>query len=91
MKSYRKYDWPALLEEFEHSGLTQAEFCLNKDINSKYFSQKRKAGKTPKDTRFTKVQVQASSEITLEVGRCKIRCANHLSLAAIANLVHHLA
>ena len=91
MKSYRKYNWPALLEEFEQSGLTQAQFCQNKNINPKYFSQKRKAAKTPKDTGFAKVQVQAPSGITLEVGRCKIRCANHLSLVAIADLVHHLA
>lgn len=35
MKSYRKYDWPALLKEFEQSGLTQAQFCLNKHINPK--------------------------------------------------------
>lgn len=91
MTSYRKYDWPVLLEEFEQSGLTQAQFCLNKDINPKYFSQKRKASKAPKDSGFVKAQVQAPSGIILEVGRCKIRCANHLSLVAIADLVHHLA
>ena len=91
MKSYRKYNWPALLEEFEQSDLTQAQFCLNKDINPKYFSQKRKAAKAPKDTGFTKVQVQAPSDITLEVGRCKVRCAHTLSFAAIVELVHRLA
>ena len=91
MKSYRKYDWPVLLEEFEQSGLTQAQFCLNKDINPKYFSQKRKAAKTPKDTGFTQVQLQAPCDITLEVGRCKIRCAQPLSLTAIVELVHRLA
>lgn len=91
MKSYRKYDWPNLLKEFEQSDLTQTQFCLNKDINPKYFSQKRKAAKAPEDTGFAKVNVQAPSSIILEVGRCKIRCANHLSLAAIADLVHHLA
>jgi len=91
MNSYRKYDWPSLLDEFEQSGLTQTQFCLNKDINPKYFSQKRKLAKAPKDTGFAKVNVQVPSNITLEVGRCKIRCANHLSLVAIADLVHHLA
>ena len=91
MQSYRKYDWPVLLEEFERSGLTQAQFCLNKDINPKYFSQKRKAAKAPKNTGFTQVQVQAPSDIILEVGRCKIHCPQPLSLAAIVELVHRLA
>ena len=91
MKSYRKYDWAALLAEFEHSGLTQTQFCLNKDINPKYFSQKRKAAQAPEDTGFTQVNLQAPSGITLEVGRCKIRCADTLSLSAIADLVHRLA
>jgi len=67
MKSYRKYDWPALLKEFAQSGLTQTQFCLNKDINPKYFSQKRKGSKAPEDTGFTKVNVQAPSGIILEV------------------------
>ena len=91
MRSYRKYDWPVLFEEFEQSGLTQTQFCLNKDIDPTYFSQKRKAAKVPTDTGFTKVSVQAPAGITLEVGRCKIQCANHLSLAALADLVHRLA
>lgn len=50
MKSYRKYDWPTLVAEFEQSGLTQNQFCLNKDINPKYYPQKRIAVHTPVDS-----------------------------------------
>ena len=91
MKSYRKYDWPALLEEFEQSGLTQAQFCLDKGINPNYFSQKRKAANTSTDTGFTKVTVETPTSISLEVGRCKIHCTQPLSLTAIVELVHRLA
>jgi len=91
MKSYRKYDWPALLEEFEQSGLTQVQFCLKKNLNPKYFSQKRKAATASTDTAFTKVSVETPTGMTLQVGRCKIHCTHTLSLAAIVELVHHLA
>jgi len=30
MSNRRKYDWPALLQEFAESGLTQAQFCQTK-------------------------------------------------------------
>ena len=91
MKSYRKYNWPALLEEFERSGLTQAQFCLDKNINPKYFSQKRKAATASTQTSFTQVTVETPKGMTLEVGRCKIHCTDTLSLAAIVELVHRLA
>jgi len=42
MKKYRtKSDWLALINEYEQSGLTQAEFCAQRGLNAKYFSLRR--------------------------------------------------
>ncbi len=37
-----KQDWQTLFNEHEQSGLTATAFCLERDINSKYFSLRRK-------------------------------------------------
>ena len=93
MREYRKYDWPALLEEFEQSGLNQTQFCQEKKINPKYFSQKRSKAKGKSRKPFTKVNVQepSSEGLTIEVGRCKILCPDSMSLQSLATLVRSLA
>ncbi len=37
----KKHDWPALLEIFSQSQLTQKQFCQQHGINPKYFSTRR--------------------------------------------------
>ena len=93
MRQYRKYDWLALFEEFEQSSLNQAQFCEEKKINPKYFSQKRSKAKGKSRTPFTKVNAQdpPSERLVLEVGRCKIICPDSMSLQSLATLVHTLA
>ena len=93
MRSYRKYNWPALLEEFEQSDLTQTRFCEEKNINPKYFSQQRSKAKSNSERPFSKIEVSPapSQGLTLEVGRCKIHCPDNMPLQSLATLVHTLA
>ena len=102
MKPYRKYDWPALLSAFEQSSLNQTQFCLEKDINPKYFSQKRKAALRESNPSFTKVIMQSQSDASaplnqlgqvwrIQVGRCHIHSPDNASAASIAALVEQLA
>ena len=95
MRQYRKYDWPALLTEFEKSSLNQTQFAKEKGINPKYLCQKLKGAKEKNPKPFAKVKVETSSStsegITLEVGRCKMHCPNNMPLASLATLVHSLA
>lgn len=96
MAIYRKYNWPILLEEFESSGLTQTQFCKDKNINPRYFSLRRSKYIAAEQSSFTKVELETtlnhpSAGVTIEVGRCKIQCPPSLSAKAIAELVHSLA
>lgn len=56
--------WNALFEEQKESGLTQTEFCKDKDISSKYFSLRKSQLKlsqsmvTSKPPAFVTAQVQ---------------------------------
>lgn len=97
MRHYRKYDWPALLAEFEQSSLNQSQFAKEKSINPKYLSQKLKAAATidKNPQAFTKVAVDTSPAtrdgLFLEVGRCKIYCPETMPLSSLVTLVHSLA
>jgi hypothetical protein len=102
MKPYRKYDWPALFLAFEQSGLTQTQFCLEQSLNLKYFSQKRKAALRETNSPFTKVMMQAQSDLPttldqpgqawrIQIGRCHIYSPDKASAASIAALVEQLA
>ena len=44
---YKRYDWNELINNFQLSGLSQAEFCRQNQLNAKYFSQRLKKYKTP--------------------------------------------
>jgi len=58
MSKRQKYDWPTLLKEFTDSGLTQAQFCGERNINAKYFSLRR--AKILKEKQPAFVRVKAS-------------------------------
>lgn len=98
MAKYRKYNWRQLFVDFEQSGLSQAAFCKQHDLNAKYFSLKRsnyKAEVVSKDSAFARVSVAPKAaldgDFILEFGRCKVYCPQSLSAASIANLVRALA
>lgn len=94
MKKYRKYNWPELVQAFESSGLTQAAFCEQHDLNPKYFSQKRSELLGLKRAAFDKVDVnklEPTTELTIQVGRCHIHCPESMPIESLALLVHHLA
>ena len=91
----RKYDWPHLLKEFEASGLSQAAFCKEYDLNPRYFSLKRSKILKEKTPRFEKIEVTepalSSSTLTLQVGRCQIHCPNTMPVDSLVALVQKLA
>jgi len=93
MRSYRKYDWPELLKEFEQSGLTQAQFCQDKGINPRYFCLKRAKLRKQQENQFTPVEIESTSfnGLVLEVGRCRVNCPTTMTLDSLAALVHTLA
>ena len=102
MKPYQKYDWPALFSAFEQSGLNQTQFCLEQNLNPKYFSQKRKTALREANPSFTKVMIQPQSDLPttfgqpglswrIQVGRCHIHSPDNASTASIAALVEQLA
>lgn len=99
MATYRKYNWPELFQKFEQSGLTQAQFCAEQNLNPKYFSRKR--ADFP-DTGhqcaspFQQVITQSPCAIaeqpafTLEFGRCKVHCPVEL-IAQLVSLIQALS
>ena len=95
MTTYRKYNWPELFASFEQSGLSQAEFCKQQNVNPKYFSQKRLLSLGEKTSRFDKISApsvqSAASNLTIHIGRCQIHCPHEMPLSDFANLIDHLA
>jgi hypothetical protein len=98
-----KYDWPALLAEFERSGLTQTQFCLERKINLRYFNLQRSKRRLRSSPAFAQAVVApvdtsaplgshlASASLTLQVGRCRIEWPRDLDLERLAALVLRLA
>ena len=94
MHKYKKYNWEELLAEFDASGLTQTQFCKERDINPRYFSlQRSKLLKENKGPDFQRVDVQApaTTGLTIQVGRCRVVCPESMPITAFAQLVHSLA
>ena len=95
MKKHRtKSDWLALIDEFEQSGLTQAEFCAQRELNAKYFSLRRMRLKAqPESTGFTQAVVnkpQATEQVTLHYGAVTVKLTGS-DAQTIAQLVKALA
>ena len=63
-----KSDWLALIEEFEHSGVTIAEFCRERAINPKYFSLRRRQLRSP----FVEVKPAAELATPIESVSVKV-------------------
>lgn len=98
MSKRRRYNWPQLLADFEQSGLSQVEFCKQRDLNATYFSHKlakHKASQAPAESAFTRIAVTSvpvsTSELIVEVGQCKIHCPKALPMQSLVSLVKALA
>lgn len=94
MRQNRTYNWPELLKAFDDSGLTQADFCKQHDINPTYFSQKRAKWRTSGQTAFTKIdikKVEPTPSLVIQVGRCNVHCPESMPLESFTALVRQLA
>lgn len=61
--------WLELIEAFEHSGQTQAEFCAALKLNPKYFSKRlSELLNTHSEPAFVQVQTQSMSTPTAGSG-----------------------
>jgi len=95
MKKYRtKSDWLALINEYEQSGLTQAEFCAQRELNAKYFSLRRmKLKAQPQSGGFTQAvarEPQTNGQVTLHYGAVTVKLPAS-NAQTIAQLVKALA
>jgi len=61
MSRRRKYDWPSLFQEFKDSGLTQAKFCEEQDINPNYFSLRYTKHQQAQQNAFSRVEVSRAT------------------------------
>lgn len=99
MATYRKYNWPELFQKFEQSGLTQAQFCAEQNLNPKYFSRKRADFLDTRHQRASPFQqvisqspyaVVEQTAFTLEFGRCKVHCPGEL-IPQLVSLIQALS
>lgn len=96
MQRKTKQQWLALIEQFEASGLSQADFCKTHEINPKYFSLKRSKLLTP-GQRATSPFVRATRQespaqaFTLVCGCVTVHCDATVSTSSLAQLITALA
>lgn len=93
-KRRTKAQWLALIDEFEQSGLTQAEFCAQRDLDAKYFSLRRiKLKARPEASGFVQAVTSGSGlsdPITLHYGAVTLKLSA-TNVQAVAQLVKALA
>jgi len=98
MNRRTKSDWQALFSEYEQSGLTATAFCLERNLNPKYFSLRRKQlqnnegdkAKSP----FTSVTMPAANAHTMiELhlnDAIKLTLPQTISASWLVELIHQL-
>jgi len=94
MKRRTKAQWQALIEEHTQSGLTAVEFCKQRGINDKYFSQRKQtlSKVTSKASGFAVARVTASaSAIEVKAGSTIISLPANQPAAWLADFVKALA
>ncbi|MFA7555884.1 MAG: hypothetical protein WCY88_16695 [Spongiibacteraceae bacterium] len=96
MQRKTKQQWLVLIEQFEASGLSQADFCKTHEINPKYFSLKRSKLLAPSESSsspFVRATRQKSpaQAFTLVCGRVTVRCDATVSTSSLAQLITALA
>jgi len=89
--------WHALVEAQKHSGLTQAKFCEQHDINPKYFSLRKSQLKTTgnivttKPSAFVAAQIQPRLDcIEVVYQRTHLKIPMNLSADWLAQFVQQL-
>ncbi len=91
----KKHNWPQLFADYEQSGLSQTEFCQQRELNPKYFSLKLSKCKASKTSAFTKVAVQPEVDhvagLVLQIGHCKILCPPTMPIPSFVTLLKELA
>lgn len=95
MPKHSRYNWPELFVKFDESGLTQAAFCKEHDLNPKYFNLKLSKRRAQQSSAFIQVGVQpeqdCSTGLVLEVGNCKVHYPTSMSVPSFVSLVKALA
>ena len=94
MRKHRtKAEWLSLIDEFEQSNQSQAEFCSARGLNPKYFSLRRIKLKaiSPKDP-FVEVRPTPAdtTSVVIQYGTVKVHLPT-TSTQAIVQLVKALA
>ncbi|TVZ37639.1 hypothetical protein P886_1282 [Alteromonadaceae bacterium 2753L.S.0a.02] len=91
----KKHNWPQLFADYEQSGLSQTEFCKQRDINPKYFSLKLSKRRASEGSPFAKAivlpEVEHTNCLVLQIGHCKILCPSTMPIPSFVALVKALA
>ncbi len=97
MNRRTKSDWQALFTEYEQRGLTATAFCLEKNLNPKYFSLRRSQLQTkPNDkskSAFIPVTTSLSnhaSMIELQQGSALLKIPMSVSPVWLVDLIQKL-
>lgn len=94
MKRRSKAQWQSLIQKFEHSGLTQSQFCAQQGLNANYFSLRRtKLKAEAADGPFSEAvpsRYRTGGSASIQYGNISIRLAA-ASAQQIADLVKALA
>ena len=91
-KKYRH--WPTLLKEFDESGLTQSQFCLDRNINPKYFSTRRGQLLNKGNDKFVKAKISKTelpTQLTLRIPNVTLHFDTSVSPTYIASLMRALS
>jgi hypothetical protein len=98
MNRRTKSDWQALFTEHKQSGLTAVAFCLEKNLNPKYFCLRRKQLQAKNEEKatsaFTPMTLPISnstSMIELQINdTVKLRLPQTISPAWLVDFIHQL-
>ncbi len=89
--------WQALVEAQKHSGLTQTEFCEDRDISPKYFSLRKSQLKTTGKMVTIKVPTFVAAQIQSKMGcievvhqRTHLKLPTNVSADWLAQFVQQL-
>ena len=98
MNRRTKSDWQALFTEHKQSGLTAVAFCLENNLNPKYFCLRRKQLQPKNEGKatsaFTPVTLPASNStlmIELQINDAvKLHIPQSISPSWLVDLIHQL-
>ncbi len=98
MARLNRQEWQSLIAEFESSGLSQTEFCKQRELNPKYFSLKRSKLNHQNATdvpAFSQVMLAhpkpSSASIELAFGRVTLKVTESTAPDYLAQVIRALA